>query len=154
MISVLYLITKTEISPQFTPIKIIIESLEIKDGRIWLCALCHFWQRQHNPRFTNNKKTVGQNSMEKVFVEEAVIVYGRPASTVLSAHQASHNFSKSAKKKDQQPVYPMFCSACLHRAPGFPPRVRWLLCFYAWRCKQVGVGSTWACKQQLTCSAM
>lgn len=112
-----------------------------------MCVLCPFWQRQHNPHFINNKKTVGQNPMEEVFIEEADIIYGRPAFIVLSAQQTSHHFCVSEKKKDQQPCsYPVFCSDCLHRAPGSSPRVRRVACFYAWRCKQVGVCNTWASK--------
>lgn len=84
------------------------------------------------PPFINKKKTVGENPMEKVFIEEADIIYGRPAFIVLSAQQTSHNFRASEKKKDQQPCsYPMFCSDCLHRAPGSSPRVRRVVCFHA-----------------------
>jgi len=84
--------------------------------------------------------------MEKFFTEEANVKHVRPAFIVLSAHQSSHNLCKSTKKKDQQLVYPMSHSGCLHKTPSSSPRVSRGPCCYAQSCKRVAVCNTWAPK--------
>lgn len=71
------------------------------------------------PISINNNKTAGQNPMEKVFIEEADVIFGKPAFIALSAHQTSHNFCKPEKKKSSAASLPHVLLCLLTQSSRF-----------------------------------